>query len=278
MLTSDHDLGRRFIMPYGTIFPAALHAYARSTHSRETVLHVVPFNKCTYACCRTFFVGNAYASSLLPTLDKPEYWFLLTKFSTYNWSLRISTLPRTRTLWTGFRGCELSGGVVTLRLFTGKWKPHRALSLISLVCVTGSTAVYNTIDDRDASAHVTQALPSPILPTGSATPYFLRSSDPEANFFARPFARPFPFLLDFDLRETFFRRSRPPLRVLFFGKLKYRPSLDNVNTVWPSVDLYHNLHIIYIGLFLSGPYSLLQILFVVGAYWFPSLFPCSIRV
>jgi len=71
--------------------------------------------------------------------------------------------------------------------------------------------------------------PSPVLLTASVMPYFLRSSDPFANFFARPSARTFPFLLDFDLRETFFRR--PPSRVLFFGRLQYRPFLDDLNTV-----------------------------------------------
>ena len=156
------------------------------SRSRETVFHVVPFRKCTYACCRMFFVGNAYVSSLSLTLHK--YWFLWTEFSMYKW--RISTLSRASTLWTGF--CELSGGVVTL--WTGKWKPHRALSRIHLNCATGSTAAYNTIRVferwstfnpasavRDAPAHVPLALPSPLLPTGSVTPYFLRSSDPSGK-------------------------------------------------------------------------------------------------
>jgi len=110
-----------------------------------------------------------------------------------------------------------------------------------------------------------------MLPT-SATPYLLRSSDPSTNFFVRPSARTFPFLLDFDLRETFFRR--PLSCVLFFGRLQYRPFLDDFKTVWPSGDLYHNLHIFSSSLFLLGPYSPLQILFVMGAYCF--LFPCSI--
>jgi len=47
-------------------------------------------------------------------------------------------------------------------------------------------------------------------------------SYPSANFFCCHSARPFPFMLDFDLRETFFRR--PHSRVLFFGRLQYRPS------------------------------------------------------
>jgi len=40
---------------------------------------------------------------------------------------------------------------------------------------------------------------------------------------------PFPFLLDFDLRETFFRR--PSSRVLFFGRLQYRFFSNDSNTV-----------------------------------------------
>jgi len=266
-------IGRR---PCPYFYFTVLNDFKKSC-SRETVFHVVPFSKCTYACCRTFFVGNAWASPLLPTLHK--HWFLWTEFFTYK--SRISTLPRASTLWTGF--CELSGGVVTL--WTEKWKSHRALSRINLDCVTESTAGYNTTRVferwsifnpasavRDAPAHVPLALPSPLLPTASVMPYFLRSSDPTANFFARPSASPFPFLLDFELRETFFRR--PHSRVLFFGRQQYRPSLDDFNTVWPSGDLYHNLHIFCISLFLLGPYSPLQIFFVMGAYCF--LFPCSI--
>ena len=37
------------------------------------------------------------------------------------------------------------------------------------------------------------------------------------------------FLLNFDLRETFFRT--PSSRVLFFGRLQYRSFLDDSNTV-----------------------------------------------
>jgi len=73
---------------------------------------------------------------------------------------------------------------------------------------------------HDATAHLPTAPPSPLLPTASATPFFLRSSDPSADFFARPSSRTFHFLLNFDLRGTFFHR--PPSRVLFFGRLQYR--------------------------------------------------------
>jgi len=79
------------------------------------------------------------------------------------------------------------------------------------------------------SSSCSTGTPVALLLTARATPYFLCCSDPSANFFACPSARPFPFLLDFDLRETFFRR--PLSRVLFFGRLQYRPSLDDFNTV-----------------------------------------------
>jgi len=77
---------------------------------------------------------------------------------------------------------------------------------------------------RDAAAHVP---PSPLLPTASAAFYFLLASDPPANFFAHPYTRPLPFLLDFqvDLQKTFFRR--PPSCVLFFARLQHRPFCTN---------------------------------------------------
>ena len=52
---------------------------------------------------------------------------------------------------------------------------------------------------------------------------------------------PFPFLLDFDVRETFFRR--PSSCVLFFGRLQYRSFSNDSNTVRPSGDFFHNLRI-----------------------------------
>ena len=45
LFTSDDDLGRTFILPYRTIFSASPHACARSLRSRETVFHVVPFQR-----------------------------------------------------------------------------------------------------------------------------------------------------------------------------------------------------------------------------------------
>jgi len=174
----------------------------------------------------------------------------------------VCSYPKARILQASGERCHPINGI--------PWLTQRALSQINLDCATGSTAAHNTARVfeqrsifkpasavRDAPAHVPQALPSPLLPTVSVTPYFLRSSDPSTNFFARPSARTFPFLLDFDHQETFFRR--PPSRVLFLGRLQYRPFLDDFNTVWPSGDLHHNLHIFSRGLFLLGPYNPFQI-------------------
>jgi len=119
------------------------------------------------------------------------------------------------------------------------------------------------------------ALPSPLLPTASVTPYFLRSSYPSANFFARPSARPFPFLLDFDLRETF-KASFADHPRAFFSSGDYSTAL--FRTTPTRFDLRETsvttFKFFFVGLFLLGPYSRLQILFVMGAYCF--LFPCSV--
>jgi len=63
---------------------------------------------------------------------------------------------------------------------------------------------------------------------------------PFSELLRSPFHKTLHFLLDFDLREIFF--CRPPSHVLFFGRLQFRPILDNFNTVWPLRDLYGNLH------------------------------------
>jgi len=246
--------------------------------SRETVLHVVPFSKCTYACCRMFFVGNAYAaaSPLLPTLHK--YWFLWTEFSTYNW--RISTLHSASTPWSGF--CELSGSVVTL--WTGKWKPHRALSWINLDCATGSTTAYNftrvfehqsifnpAFAARDATAHVPTAPLSPLVSTASATSYFLNcprltlqrtsshalSRDPSPSGSILTFGRP----------------SQTPLAHSFLRQTRSSTTLsDDFNTVWasrtfsgrlPHRPFEHFRHILTFGRLLSQPSRFLwQFIFV----------------
>ena len=121
---------------------------------------------------------------------------------------------------------------------------QRALSssLINLDCAAGSTAIYNTTveskfssNDQPPTPHSQTAMIQfrchrhPCRPYfATTTTYFLRSSDPSTDLFARPSARSFPFLLDFDLRETFFRR--PPSCVLFFARLQYRLFLDDFNT------------------------------------------------
>jgi len=148
-------------------------------------------------------------------------------------------------------------------------RKHRAYNTIRVFEQWSSSNL--AFADRDATAQVPPAPLSPLLLPTSAAPYFLRSSNPSVNFFARPSARTVPFLLDFP--ETFFHR--PPSCVFFFGRLQYRLFLDNFKTVWPSGDLYHNLRIFLNGLsFLLGTCSPLQILFVMGAYCF--LFPFSI--
>jgi len=161
--------------------------------SQETVFHVVPFRKSTHACCRTFFVGNAYISPLSPTLHKSRHGFLWTEFSTYNW--RISTLSRASTLWTGF--CEFSGGVChpmdgkmkTISIaFTDQprlcHRKHR--NLRHHPCFRTMTNLQPRMwRPRCSSARATG---TPFAPTADncAAPYTLRSSDPSENFFARP--------------------------------------------------------------------------------------------
>jgi len=180
--------------------------------------HVVPFSKCTYACYRTFFVGNAYASPLSPTFRK--FWFLWTEFSTYKW--RMSTMPRASILWTGF--CELSRGVVTL--WTRKWKPYRALSRINLNCTTGYNTIrvferWSTFNPasaiHDTPAHVPLTLLSPLLLTSSVTPYFLRSSDPSLPLPAR-FWPSGDFLWQTTLACSFLWETTTPS---FFGSLQH---------------------------------------------------------
>ena len=74
-------------------------------------------------------------------------------------------------------------------------------------------------------AQVPPAPPLTLLLIASAMFYFLRASEPLGELLRSPF----PFLLDFDLRETFFRR--PSSRVLFFGRLQYHFFSNDSNTV-----------------------------------------------
>jgi len=80
---------------------------------------------------------------------------------------------------------------------------------------------------RRPRCYRTRATSTPVDPTTDSKRHALLSAR------VRPLSEllrsPFPFLLDFDLRETFFRR--PSSRVLFFGRLQYRSFLDDSNTV-----------------------------------------------
>jgi len=66
----------------------------------------------------------------------------------------------------------------------------------------------------------------------------------------------FPFLLEFDLCTAYF--VEPPRA--FFSSGDYSIALsDDFDTVWPSGDFCHNLHVSSDDSFLLGPYSPFQI-------------------
>jgi len=67
--------------------------------------------------------------------------------------------------------------VITWLTLTNLFWPAATLSMINLQPHIRRPRCYSS------RAHST---PVPLLPTTSATPYFLRASDPSANFFARP--------------------------------------------------------------------------------------------
>jgi len=85
----------------------------------------------------------------------------------------------------------------------------------------------------------TRATSTPVDPTTNSKRHALLSAHvwPLSELLRSPF----PFLLDFDLQQTFFHR--PSSRVLFFGRLQHRSFLDDSNTVWPSGHFRHNLQI-----------------------------------
>jgi len=97
--------------------------------------------------------------------------------------------------------CRLPNSAVAL--WTGYWVTQRELSRINLDCATGSTAAYNTTCGfeqssvfnpafavRDAIPNLPTAPPSPLLPTTSATTYFLREFDPFPSCSILTFWRP----------------------------------------------------------------------------------------
>ena len=83
------------------------------------------------------------------------------------------------------------------------------------------------MSSKQSTCYNSDATGTPIDPTTNSKRHALLSAR------VRPLVEllrlPFPFLLDFDFRETFFRR--PSLRVLFFGRLQYRSFSDDFNTV-----------------------------------------------
>jgi len=250
--TLDDNLDRTFILSYRTF------SSADASHL------LIPTDRFLHSPFQRMYVRAAAERSLSGTpvhlllVDAPNHAISMDEFfhagleplRAFVCSYPMDVLLRA----SGQDCCPING------IMSGQWVNQRALSWINLDCATGSTAAYNTtrvfeqwpifhpaLDVRNASDHEPPAPPSLLLPIASATPYFLRSSDPSVKFFARPSARTFLFLLDFDLQKTFFRR--PLSGVLFFGRLQYRHFLDDFNMVWPSGDLYHHLHIFSSGLF-----------------------------
>jgi len=80
---------------------------------------------------------------------------------------------------------------------------------------------------RRPRCYRTRATSTPVDPTTNSKRHALLSA--HVQQLSELLCSPFPFLFDFDLRETFFRR--PSSRVLFFGRLQYRSFLDDSNTV-----------------------------------------------
>jgi len=76
---------------------------------------------------------------------------------------------------------------------------------------------------RRSRCYSSRATGTPVAPTADSKLHTLLSA--RVWPFSELLRSPFPFLLDFDRRETFFRR--PSSRVLFFGRLQYRPILDD---------------------------------------------------
>jgi len=85
---------------------------------------------------------------------------------------------------------------------------------------------------------LTRATGTPADPTADSKRHALLSAS--VWLLSELLRPPFPFLLDFDLRETFRVFRRPSSRVLFFGRLQYRSFLDDSNTVWPLGDFRHS--------------------------------------
>jgi len=80
---------------------------------------------------------------------------------------------------------------------------------------------------RRLRCYRTRATSTPVDPTTNSKRHTLLSA--RVQPLSELLRSPFPFLLNFDLQETFFRRSSS--RVLLFRRLQYRSFLDDSNTV-----------------------------------------------
>ena len=98
-----------------------------------------------------------------------------------------------------------------------------------------------TLNDQSTTPHSPRCYslrahgtPMPLLLTTSATPYFLRASDPSANFFARPSCSIW----------TFGRNPFADCPRAFFSSGDYSTNLfRRIQHGLPSGDFCHNIHI-----------------------------------
>jgi len=104
-------------------------------------------------------------------------------------------------------------------------RKHRSFKLQHHPCFRAMINLQPRI--RRPRCYSSDATGTPVDPTTDSRRHALLSAR------VRPLGEllrsPFPFLLDFDLRETFFRR--PSSRVLFFERLQYRSFSNDSNTV-----------------------------------------------
>jgi len=151
---------------------------------------------------------------------------------------------------------------------------HWELLCIKLNCVVRSRTAHNTTRVFEQWSILNPAFVVRDVTDVPVAPPSPLQQAPRPTFCARltlqrtsslALLQDFPFQLDFDLWETFFRS--PPSRILFFGRLQYHP-FGTTSTRFDLRETFSG------GLFLLRPYSPLQIWFVMGAHC--SLFPCSI--
>jgi len=190
-------------------------------------------NVCMH-CCRTFFVGNAHASL---TCRSPNRENCMNEI----FHAGLEPLCAFVCSYTGY--CKLLDSAVTL--WTRYWVTQWELVWIKLNCVVRSCAAHNTtrvFEQRsifnpacavhDTASHVPTAPLSPLMLTTRATPYFLRASNPSANFCARLFklAETLSLLARFWPSED--HLSQTTLAHSFLREITVPPSLENFITVW----------------------------------------------